>query len=435
MKKILLLTLLSILTLQISAQKYVGGDISLLTKYETNGAKYYDLDGNSITDMLTFLKEQGLNSMRVRLFVDPTKGGDIAVCQDLEYVKALGKRIKDVGFSFMLDFHYSDTWADPGKQWTPDAWKSLNDTQLADKVYEYTKDCLAQLKTAGVTPDFIQTGNEISYGMLWGTEAEAGGEGNNKNRCYTNSSTSNWTRFFNLLKKAALACREECPDAKIILHSERVAKPNVLTDYLDRMKNNGIDYDVIGLSYYPYDHGTLNKLETALTTVAKYDKDIMIVETGYFYAWQRKLGDDGADLSATYPITPTGQQAFTKALIELLNNHPKVKGLYWWWMEACENGLNWATKRVSDGWYNASLFNDDEKVNGKDGITYNYPAGKAMPAIAELKNFLTTSGISTINREPLTTDAAWYTLDGRRLTGQPTAKGIYIHNGKKLLVK
>jgi arabinogalactan endo-1,4-beta-galactosidase len=104
-------------------------------------------------------------------------------------------------------------------------------------------------------------------------------------------------------------------------------------------------------------------------------------------------------------------------------------------MEACENGLNWATKRVSDGWYNASLFNDDEKVNGKDGITYNYPAGKAMPAIAELKNFLTTSGISTINREPLTTDAAWYTLDGRRLTGQPTAKGIYIHNGKKLLVK
>ncbi len=140
MKKTILLALLSFLTLHISAQKYVGGDISLLTKYETNGAKYYDLDGNSITDMLTFLKEQGLNSMRVRLFVDPTKGGDIAVCQDLEYVKALGKRIKDAGFSFMLDFHYSDTWADPGKQWTPDAWKSLNDTQLADKVYEYTKD-------------------------------------------------------------------------------------------------------------------------------------------------------------------------------------------------------------------------------------------------------------------------------------------------------
>lgn len=431
MKKALLLTICCILSFAASAQKYVGGDISLLTKYEANGAKYYDLDGKAITDMLGFFKQQGMNAMRVRLFVDPTKGGDIAVCQDLNYVIALGKRIKDAGFSFMLDFHYSDTWADPGKQWTPDAWKSLNDIELADKVYNYTKDCLTQLKEAGATPDFIQTGNEISYGMLWGTEAEAGGTGNNRNRCYTNSSDSNWTRFFNLLKKAALACREKCPDAKIILHSERVAKPNVLTDFFDRMQSNNIDYDIIGLSYYPYDHGKLSNLETALTTIeTKYNKDIMIVETGYFYAWQRDLGNEGADLSNIYPITPTGQQAFTKALIELLNNHSKVKGLYWWWMEACENGLDWATKRVSEGWYNASLFNDS---NTSD---VGYPAGKAMPAIAELKNFIgDPSGIEGIHVQHTIADDAWYTLDGRKLAGQPTAKGIYIQNGKKKIVR
>ena len=430
MRKVILLTMLMMLGAKVSAQKFVGGDISLLTKYETNGAKYFDLDGQPITDMLGFFKQQGLNAMRVRLFVDPTKSGDIAACQDLSYVKSLGKRIKDAGFSLMLDFHYSDTWADPGKQWTPDAWKSLTNEQLYEKIYEYTKESLEQMVAVGATPDFIQTGNEISYGMLWGTEAAV--KNNNTNRCYTNSSAANWNRFLTLLKKAGQACREVCPDAKIILHSERVAKPSVLTDFLDRMKAASTDYDIIGLSYYPYHHGTLAKLETALNTLEgkQYGKDIMIVETGYYYAWQTTdFGGEGADLSATYPISPTGQQAFTKALIDLLNKHEQVKGLYWWWMEACENGLNWSTKRVSEGWYNASLFNDS---NTSD---VGYPAGKAMPAMAELKSFLNNaSGINDI-RTRTPQDDLWYGLDGRRLPSAPTQKGLYIHNGKKIIVR
>ena len=122
----------------------------------------------------------------------------------------------------MLDFHYSDTWADPAKQWTPDQWKSLSDDDLYKKIYEYTKDCLEQMKEAGATPDLIQTGNEISYGMLWGTEATA--KGNDKNRCYTNSPAANWERFITLLKEAGKACREVCPQAQIIIHSERTPK-------------------------------------------------------------------------------------------------------------------------------------------------------------------------------------------------------------------
>ena len=118
-----------------AGQKYVGGDISMLTKYEEAGVVYKDKDGNAVQP-LSFFKEQGLNAMRVRLFVDPSLDNDKAVCQDLDYVKALGKRIKDQGMAFMLDFHYSDTWADPGKQWTPDAWKSLNDAQLYEQIYE-----------------------------------------------------------------------------------------------------------------------------------------------------------------------------------------------------------------------------------------------------------------------------------------------------------
>ena len=264
-----ILTILLATAMTAAGQKYVGGDISMLTKYEEAGVVYKDKDGAAVQP-LDFFKQQGLNAMRVRLFVDPSRDADKAVCQDLAYVKALGKRIKDCGMKLMLDFHYSDTWADPAKQWTPDGWKSLNDEQLCTKIYEYTKDCLSQLKAAGATPDFIQTGNEISYGMLWGTE------GSTANRCYTNSPAANWTRFINLLKKAGQACREECPEAKIIIHSERTPKANVLTDFFDRMKNASLDYDIIGLSYYPAHHGNLATLETALTTLENknYGKDI-----------------------------------------------------------------------------------------------------------------------------------------------------------------
>ena len=429
-KHLLSLVFVSCMTLAVTAQKYVGGDISLLYKYETNGAKYYDKNGVAITDLLTFLKEQGLNCMRVRLFVDPSKGTDRAACQDLDYVKALGKRIKDADFSFMLDFHYSDSWADPAKQWTPDAWKSLSDDALYTKIYEYTAACLDELNKKGATPDFIQIGNEISYGMLWGVD------GSTDPKRYYAGEAENRDRFISLLKQAGKACRDNCPQAKIIIHTERVAKPDYLKTFYQEMTNNGVDYDIIGVSYYSYYHGDLKKLKTALNTLeTNFDKDIMIVETGYYYAWQTKdFGDDGVDLSATYPISPEGQQAFTKALIEELKSHEKVKGLFWWWLEANENGLDYDTKRVSDQWYNASLFNDGEKINGKDGITYDYQAGKVMPALYELQNFLTSSAINQLSRDK-GSDDNWYSLDGHQFKNKPASKGLYINNGKTVVVK
>ena len=411
MRKLLLLLLFTEVTTMVSAQKYVGGDISMLTKYEDAGVVYKDKNGNAVQP-LPFFKEQGLNAMRVRLFVDPSQDNDKAVCQDLEYVKALGKRIKDQRMAFMLDFHYSDTWADPGKQWTPDAWKTLSDAELYEKIYEYSKDCLQQLKDAGATPDFIQTGNEISYGMIWGTKASVGS--NTVNRCYTNSPEANWTRFFNLLKKAGQACREECPNAKIIIHSERTPKPSVLTDFFDRMKNAEIDYDIIGLSYYPEHHGNLATLETALTSLENknYGKDIMIVETGYSYAWS--IGGE-YDYTATYPYTEEGQRQFTADLIAKLNGHSSVKGLFWWWPE--DNG----NKGVTSSWWNAAL--------------YNHNTGQPYAAFYELKNFNDGSAGMQIVRSTDNKDGAWYTLDGRKLNGTPQTKGIYINNNKKVRVR
>jgi arabinogalactan endo-1,4-beta-galactosidase len=389
----------------------MGGDISMLPKYEQAGVVYKDKNGNTVSDVIAFFKQEGMNAMRVRLFVDPSQDNDKAVCQDLDYVKTMGKRIKDAGLQFMLDFHYSDTWADPGKQWTPNAWKNLNDADLANKVYEYTKDCLQQLKDAGAEPDMIQTGNEISYGMLWGTQAAVGS--NQTNRCYTSSSSANWNRFFNLLKKAGQACRETCPNAKIILHSERTPKPGVLTDFFDRMKNNAIDYDIIGLSYYPDHHGNLATLETALNTLEgkAYGKDIMIVETGYSYAWA--IGTE-FNYTATYPYTEEGQRRFTADLVTLLNQHNSVKGLFWWWPE--DNG----NKQVTNNWWNAAL--------------YDHNTGKPYAALYELKNFVSgSSNIGTVNHEPLTNSQTWYTIDGRRLSSKPSTKGLYIHDGRKVV--
>ena len=424
MKKLLLAFVFGAFALTSHAQQhYVGGDISLLPTYEANGAWYMDGNNERITDMLGYLKAQGLNSLRVRLFVDPSKATadekGQGVRQDLEYVKTLGQRIKAAGFSLLLDFHYSDTWADPKQQITPESWQGLTDDQLKTKIYDYTKDCLQQMVAAGATPDFIQTGNEISYGMLWGARDASSSQ---LKKAYPDDAPS-WNRLLGLLGQAAAACREVCPQAKLILHSEFVRNISLLQKFYKGL--NSADYDIVGLSYYPYYHGGLSQLELALNWLANnIDKDVMIVETGYYYAWQPT--DISYDLSSTWPVTPAGQQQFTKDLIAKLKAYNRVTGLYWWFMEACENGLDWNTKRVTDKWYNASLFNDT------DNSIWGY--GQVMPAMQELKAFAEgTSGVGsvTVTRR----DGHWYNLQGMRYDAQPQRRGLYIVDGKKVFVK
>ena len=349
---------------------YVGGDISLLTKYEEKGANYLDVNGQKIPDMLAFLREQGLNTMRVRLFVDPSKAPDKevqqGVCQDLDFVTALGSRIKAAGLQFMLDFHYSDSWADPSNQWTPDAWKTLGNDELYTKIYDYTLDCLQQMNAAGASPDFIQIGNEISYGLLWGPR-------NTKTYyCTQQSPASTWTRFTTLLSQAGKACREACPNAKIIIHSERVQRPDVMVDYFNRMDKAGVEYDIIGLSYYPFHHGYFDALNTAITRLESSfpTRNVMLVETGYYHKWQPS--DVSFDYSATYPISHEGQRKFAAALIDQLKGHKNVNGLVWWWLEANENGIDWQQAVTPSGWYNAGLFDNE--------------TGRALPALYELKS-------------------------------------------------
>lgn len=409
-----------------TAQKYVGGDISMLPAYERAGATYYTHDGQPISNVLSFFKDEGMNAMRVRLFVNPTKqtteysngtytwSTDNNVCQDIAWVKTLGKRIKDAGLKFMLDIHYSDTWADPGKQWTPKAWASLNDDALATKVYGYTADALTQLKNAGAEPDFVQTGNEISYGMLWGRPNST------LYQCWP-SSTANWDRFTKLLSQATKAVRTITPSAKIILHVERVSTSqqndnkdySALTNFFKQMTEAKIDYDIIGLSYYPYFHGAMSELEGAISKLESsyQNKEIMVVETGYPYAWA--VGGSTYDYSKHYAYSNEGQKKFTDDLITMLNKHGKVTGLFWWWPEYNAKGTSLG------GWYNAPLF---------DSRT-----GKATSALSSLKNFVSTSaGIKSIHSNG-SKNESYYNLSGQRVS--TPRHGVYIIDGKKELLK
>lgn len=405
----------------LAAQHYVGGDISLLPEYEKAGSQYKTHEGEPIADLIPWLRQQGMNAMRVRLFVNPAKykqlhGNDANpdtkydpnACQDLEYIKPLCKRIVDAGMDLMLDFHYSDTWADPAKQWTPVDWEGLSDEQLYKKIYDYTKDVLTQLKDYGVVPAFIQPGNEISYGMLWGPV------GTSDPKKALMGDDANWERFGTLLKQAVKACNEICPDAKIILHTERVAQVGVLSNFYQKMAEMQVPYDIIGLSYYPYFHGNMNVLDRALQTLQTGfpSKNIMIVETGYSYKWE--VPGTTHDNTATWPYSEEGQAKFVTDLVEELDKYKDVDGLFWWWLEY--NAYN------SDlsGWYNAPLF---------DSTT-----GKATAALKALCGYA-TSGIEDILPDFSGAEShQWYNIHGLPVTG-PRTPGLYIQNGRKVLVR
>ena len=352
-----------------SAAKYVGGDISLLTKYEERGAIYYNENGARITNVLSYLKSTGMNAMRVRLFVDPSMAGaedqGEGVCQDLPYVQALGQRIKAAGFNLLLDIHYSDTWTDPGQHSTPSSWTVTS--ALADSVYSYTKRVLNAMIAVDATPDFIQVGNEVTYGMLWPT-----------GHCYpsgANYGAGTFANFANYLKQGIRACREVCPAAKIVIHTEMGRTSNV-TSFYQSLKSYTTDFDIIGLSYYPYWHGGLNVLDELLTDLetAYPTKKIQIVETGYPHAYY----PSGAsyDLQSTWPATEAGQKAFAAALVETLNAHSHVNGLYWWFPEANEYGINYVNHVTTD-WYNCGWWDNQ--------------SGQVMDALFETVNFLAGS--------------------------------------------
>lgn len=387
MRKVLLTLIAIAIATTTMAQKVVGGDLSLVPAYEAAGDQWLDASGNVINTtysdgMITYVRDVAKwNSVRVRLLVDPTKDDAPATCQDLDYVKILGKRIKDAGMSFLLDIFYSDTWTDVREQWIPTSWeynKSTSAETLAAKVKSYTTEVLNALVNYGAKPDYIQLGNEVSYGMLWDSMTGA-----DKSNWFITSSSyaaqeTKIKRFVTLLKAAKEGVDvSTAADAKIILHCERTKSAAHCVNFYSWVEKAGFtDYDIIGLSYYPIWHGTLTLLKSTLQQLVSNfpNKQIQIVETGYQHTAPEKFETDDTNTSSDWPYSPAGQASFLESLITELKKHTNVTGLYYWQPEECGNGADTnGNNRVMGNWDNRGFWNITWKsgqhaLNSKDAL-------------------------------------------------------------------
>ncbi|HET9824885.1 MAG TPA: glycosyl hydrolase 53 family protein, partial [Chitinophagaceae bacterium] len=243
--------------------RVIGADISFLPQLEDRGMKFYDKGTEK--DAIEILKDHGFNYIRLRIFNNPAADSGYSPKKgfcDLEHTKQMAKRIKMKGLKFLLDFHYSDTWADPGKQYKPSAWKGLSFSLLKDSVYEFTKKVIEELKKQGTTPDMVQIGNEINHGMIW-----------------PDGHVKHLDSLADLVKAGTDAVLKVDPSIIILLHIALGGQNDESVFFLDNMLSRGVYFDVIGESYYPRWHGTLDDLRNNLTNLAnRYSKDVVVVE-------------------------------------------------------------------------------------------------------------------------------------------------------------
>lgn len=278
-----------------------GADVGWLPQMEATGYQFYNTEGKE-TDCLQLLKDLGMNSIRLRVWVNPSDDKASGHCSKEETI-AMALRAQKMGFRIMINFHYSDSWADPAKQFKPKAWEKHSFTELLNDVYNHTFDVINALKVAGVTPEWVQVGNEIPGGMLW-----------------PDGSTANWPQLGQLLNKGYDAVKAVDQNIKVIVHVDEGNNNEKFRTFFDNATAQKVRYDVIGLSYYPYwikkDYTeTIADLQFNLNDMAqRYGKEVMIVEVG---------GEDDK-VQNTYELLT--------ATIKAVKNVPNNKGigvLYW----------------------------------------------------------------------------------------------------------
>jgi beta-galactosidase len=241
----------------------LGADISFLPQLEDRGIRFSDKGVQK--DAIEILKDHGFNYIRLRIFNDPAADSGYSPKKgfcDLAHTLQMAKRVKAAGMKLLLDFHYSDYWADPGKQYKPAAWRNKDFAALRLSVYAFTKEVLEQLKAQGTPPDMVQVGNEINHGMIW-----------------PEGSISNTDSLAELIYAGIAGVKTICPTSPVMLHIALGGQNDESRFFIDNILERGVPFDVIGLSYYPKWHGTLTDLKYNATDLAKrYNKDIIIVE-------------------------------------------------------------------------------------------------------------------------------------------------------------
>lgn len=330
-----------------------GMDISTLLEKETCGARYYD---NGVEqDLFAILKAYGTNSVRLRLWNDPyapdgTPYG--AGTNDLNKVIVLAGRAKKYQIGYLLDLHYSDFWADPGKQTTPKAWQGMNEDELEAAVYRYTKEVMQTLKDKDLLPEMVQVGNELTNGLLWpsGRKLE-------------------FDRIAKHLNAGIRAVREIQADIPIMIHLDNGGFNEMYVEWFDEFTKRAEPFDIIGLSYYPFWHGTMEDYR---------DREGKPLDQLKGMATKPELVE-----KLDYPMTKEGQTSFMKDLMELIADIRGGEGFYYWepaWIPV--PGCGWATEAAlaytgekepgGNEWANQALFDYD---------------GNALPALAVIRDF------------------------------------------------
>lgn len=320
-----------------------GVDISTLQAIEAKGIKYYD--GGVEKDLLTILKDHGVNYVRLRVWNNPVEAEGF---NDKAHLIAMAERVKAAGMKLLVDFHYSDFWADPGKQVKPEAWKELAFVNLKQAVYDYTKEVMNELKAVNAYPDMVQIGNEINNGMM-----------------LPEGSVSNFGQLAELLKEGVRAVRDTTPvnhTTKIMIHLAEGGDNHKFVSFFDEVKKHNVDYDVIGMSYYPYWHGTFQQLKTNMNDMAaRYGKQIVVAETAYPFTLEDVDGNGniaGADqVKITgFPATPENQKLVTETVMNTVAHVEGGKGLgVFYWEPAWLPGVGWKAGE-GNGWENQAMF-------------------------------------------------------------------------------
>ena len=309
---------------------YPAVDISMLPALEKAGAVYKD--HGKPTDAIAIFAAHGWRVFRVRLFVkpDPIFNHTDGALQDLPYVRDLGKRIKSAGGIFLLDIHYSDTWADPGKQYKPAAWKNLPFDALVKQVHDYTASVLADLNASGASPDWVQVGNETTTGMIWP-------DGQVYHYPKTTTEEVQWNHYSQLLNAGSKAVREaDTPDhkVKVVIHIDGGGKKGRSKWFFEKLAKNPVDFDIMGLSFYPaWDDSMDNLKQNMADVINEFHKDVFIAETSY--PWKPMTGS-GSGSAMQWPMSPQGQTQFLHDLTAAIQAAPDHHGIgyAWWYPEA-----------------------------------------------------------------------------------------------------
>lgn len=339
-----------------STLSMLGADVSSLQHAEDLGAKFYYADGTA-GDPLQILKDNGVNYVRLRIWVNPANGYN-----NEAKVLTFAKTVKAKGLKLLIDFHYSDTWADPGHQAKPAAWASASLSQLETDVYNYTYGVCNALKAQGTTPDSVQIGNEINVGMLWTT-----GEVIN----------NNFTNLALLLEQGYNATKACNSGTQVIIHTADADSDAHARWFYDGIKAAGVKWDITGLSYYCYWHGSMSNMSSVVADMkSRYGKSVIIAETAYPFTANNADSEANAISSSTpcsgYPATSTGQYDNFRDVLAAARTGGAIGVFYWepTWIATPGNGWDPTNPSSGDQWDNQALFNW---------------SGVALPAIALFK--------------------------------------------------